>query len=125
MVCINKKQYLEETIEKYSNMVYRLAMARTGNSEEAQEPITFESKIDSTDLNNYKRTQEYVPGKKNPFAATSTATSTATTGNSTTENGNQTTGNTTNSSNSGSTSGNSQTNNQENNSGYFQDKGTK
>ena len=37
MVCINKKQYLEETIEKYSNMVYRLAMARTGNSEEAQD----------------------------------------------------------------------------------------
>ncbi len=37
MVCINKKQYLEETIEKYSNMVYRLAMARTGNSVEAQD----------------------------------------------------------------------------------------
>ena len=37
MVCINKKQYLEETIEKYSNMVYRLSMARTGNSEEAQD----------------------------------------------------------------------------------------
>lgn len=37
MVCINKKQYLEETIEKYSNIVYRLAMARTGNSEEAQD----------------------------------------------------------------------------------------
>lgn len=37
MVCINKKQYLEETIEKYSNMVYRLAIARTGNSEEAQD----------------------------------------------------------------------------------------
>ena len=37
MVCINKKQYPEETIEKYSNMVYILAMARTGNSEEAQD----------------------------------------------------------------------------------------
>ena len=37
MVCINKKQYLEETIEKYSNMVYRLAITRTGNSEEAQD----------------------------------------------------------------------------------------
>ena len=31
MVYINKKQYLEETIGNYSNMVYRLAVARTGN----------------------------------------------------------------------------------------------
>ena len=37
MVYINKKQYLEETIENYSNMVYRLALARTGNIEEAQD----------------------------------------------------------------------------------------
>ena len=37
MVYINKKQYLEETIENYSNMLYRLALARTGNIEEAQD----------------------------------------------------------------------------------------
>ena len=37
MVYINKKQYLENTIEKYSNMVYRLAMARTGNTESSQD----------------------------------------------------------------------------------------
>ena len=37
MVYINRNKFLEETIEKYSNMVYRLAMARTGNSEEAQD----------------------------------------------------------------------------------------
>lgn len=30
--------------------------------------IVITYKIDSTDLNNYKRIQEYVPGKKNPFA---------------------------------------------------------
>ena len=33
MVFLNKNQILEETIEKYSNMVYRLAMARTGNKD--------------------------------------------------------------------------------------------
>ena len=37
MVYINKKQYLEQTIENYSNMVYRLAMARTGNTESSQD----------------------------------------------------------------------------------------
>lgn len=37
MVYINKKQILEDTIEKYSNMVYRLAVARTGKTEEAQD----------------------------------------------------------------------------------------
>ncbi len=33
MVYINRNKIIEETIEKYSNMVYRLAMARTGNVE--------------------------------------------------------------------------------------------
>lgn len=37
MVYINKKSILENTIEKYSNMVYRLAVARTGKIEEAQD----------------------------------------------------------------------------------------
>ena len=37
MVYINKNQILEDTIEKYSNMVYRLAVARTGKTEEAQD----------------------------------------------------------------------------------------
>ena len=37
MVDINKNQILEDTIEKYSNMVYRLAVARTGKTEEAQD----------------------------------------------------------------------------------------
>lgn len=36
------------------------------NIDDAEVVITY--KIDSTDLNNYKRIQEYVPGKKNPFA---------------------------------------------------------
>ncbi len=31
MVYLNKEKYLKKMIEKYSNMIYRLAMARTGN----------------------------------------------------------------------------------------------
>lgn len=72
--------------------------------------ITYQ--IDSTDLTNYKKIQEYVPGKKNPFSAlaeevenTETNTTTNTSGN--------TTSNTVNSSNS------------DNNTGYLPDKGTK
>lgn len=36
------------------------------NVDDTEVVITY--KIDSTDLNNYKKIQEYVPGKKNPFA---------------------------------------------------------
>ena len=35
------------------------------NIEDSQ--IVFTHQIDATDLNNYKRIQEYVPGRKNPF----------------------------------------------------------
>lgn len=37
MVYLNKNQVLEQTIEKYSNMVYRLAMARTRNIETSED----------------------------------------------------------------------------------------
>ena len=37
MVYLNKNQKLEQTIEKYSNMVYRLAMARTRNVETSED----------------------------------------------------------------------------------------
>ena len=37
MVYTNKNDYLEKMIEKYSNMVYRLAMARTGNVENSED----------------------------------------------------------------------------------------
>ena len=37
MVYINRNKFLEETIEKYSNMVYRLAMARTRNIETSED----------------------------------------------------------------------------------------
>ena len=37
MVYLNKNELLEQTIEKYSNMVYRLAMARTRNIETSED----------------------------------------------------------------------------------------
>lgn len=37
------------------------------NIDDTEVVITYQ--IDSTDLNNYERIQEYVPGKKNPFSA--------------------------------------------------------
>ena len=37
MVYTNKNDYLEQMIEKYSNMIYRLAMARTGNIEQSED----------------------------------------------------------------------------------------
>ena len=37
MVYTNKNDYLEQMIEKYSNMIYRLAMARTGSIEQSED----------------------------------------------------------------------------------------
>ncbi len=37
MVYTNKNDYLEQMIEKYSNMIYRLAMARTGSVETSED----------------------------------------------------------------------------------------
>ena len=37
MVYLNKNEFLEQTIEKYSNMVYRLAMASTRNIETSED----------------------------------------------------------------------------------------
>ena len=86
-----------------------------------EQGITY--KIDSTELNNYKRTKDYKPGKANPFAAYNT---TSENGTNTTTN-NSTTGGTSNSSNNSSNSNDKNTNVNNNTSGgsFFQDKGTK
>ena len=109
------------------NVKTALQSEEVTNSEEAQEPITFESKIDSTDLNNYKRTQEYVPGKKNPFAAVQQA-DTVTDNNSNSGTNSSPNGSTTSTNkNTESTSNNSSSvsNSNSSNSGYLPDKGTK
>ena len=77
------------------------------NVSENDDELYVDYHIDSTQLNNYKKIQEYVPGKKNPFASLEKENVTNTTGNNTTNSGNTTS---------------SETNN---NTGYLPDKGTK
>lgn len=72
--------------------------------------------LEETDLNNYKRVNDYKPGKANPFSSYKTEEE-----NTTTE-GNTTTGNTTGNSTSGS---NTQSSGSNSNTGFFQNKGTK
>ncbi|MCI8412209.1 MAG: hypothetical protein HFJ40_07300 [Clostridia bacterium] len=98
-------------------------LSATGDIDESKIVMTYE--IDSTDLNNYKRIQDYKPGKSNPFSSYEKQVSNGT---------NTTTNNTTNgTANQNNTSGNNETptnNGQatsgENTSqGFYPDKGTK
>ncbi len=85
--------------------------------------ITYQ--LDSTDLTNYRRIQEYVPGKKNPF---STIMQEETQTNSTENNQNggnsENSGNNNNNANSG-TSNNTTNANNNNETGYLPNKGLK
>ena len=90
--------------------------------DESEVVVTY--RIDSTDLNNYKKTQEYVPGKKNPFESINTTTETTDNNGSTSNtqtNSNSTSESTTNTNTTTSNSGTSS------NLGtsYLPDKGTK
>ena len=92
------------------------------NVDDTEVIITYQ--IDSTDLKNYQRIQEYVPGKKNPFesiektedenTASNNNQTQTTQGNETTTNTNSSTNNNTNNNSNGQTS-----------TGYLPDKGTK
>lgn len=89
-----------------------------------EEQIILTYEVDSNDLNNYKRIQDYKPGKANPFSSYETTATNTTQGNSATgENGN----NTNNATTSNGTSQNNTTTNESNTSGgkFFQNKGTK
>ncbi len=77
------------------------------NVSENDDELYVDYHIDSTQLNNYKKIQEYVPGKKNPFASLEKENVTNIIGNNTTNSGN---------------TASSETNN---NTGYLPDKGTK
>ena len=86
------------------------------NIDDTQVVVTYQ--IDSTDLNNYKKIQEYVPGKKNPFQSVVTEQT------NNTENSNmssETQGNSTTSANSDTTTNINDTSD----TGYLPDKGTK
>ena len=85
---------------------------------ENDEELYIDYHIDSTQLNNYQKIQEYVPGKKNPFSSleseNETETNTNTNTNTSKDNQTQTT-----------TSGTQKNNETEKNTGYLPDKGTK
>lgn len=81
------------------------------NVDDTQVIITYQ--IDSTDLNNYRKIQEYVPGRKNPFETIEKETENTVNENSNTTSDQQTNTNT-----------NTETNTNSN-TGYLPDKGTK
>lgn len=92
----------------------------SGELDESKIVMTYE--IDSTDLNNYTRIQDYKPGKSNPFSSYETQTSTTTSSNgATTSTG---TNNTTSNSNETQTS-NEQTTQEDTSEGFYPDTGTK
>ena len=106
------------------------------NVDDSEVVVTYQ--IDSTDLSNYKKIQEYVPGKKNPFASVQQDNSAAgsnsnsgTTKNSSSNNKSNTnthssTGSPTTPSSGSTNSGNgSSTTTNSSSSGYLPDKGTK
>lgn len=96
-------------------------LASSSDVDNSQVIMTYE--VDSTDLNNYERINDYQPGKANPFSSYETS------GENTTTNGSATGGNSTSSGSSSSNSNNTNTSSSGNTttSGgqYFQDKGTK
>lgn len=85
------------------------------NVDDTEVVITYE--IDSTDLNNYKKIQEYIPGKKNPFS------SIVETNNNTTDDGNNKNNADNNTSSNANTTSINSTNSE--NTGYLPNKGTK
>lgn len=100
------------------------------NVDDSEVVVTYQ--IDSTDLSNYKKIQEYVPGKKNPFASVQQddTTSGSSSNSGTTENNtnNSSSSNSNVNSNTGSSTTTSSSNTNKGNSsssGYLPDKGTK
>ena len=94
-------------------------LANTTSVDDSQIIMTYE--VDSTDLRNYERINDYQPGKANPFSSYEASGENTTTNGSSTG-GSTSSGSSTSSSNSsGTTTSNTTTSGGE----YFQDKGTK
>ena len=110
----NRKTVAEVKEYKASESVQTLLEDNVDSGDKSEVILSYE--VTSRDLNNYQKTNAYVPGKQNPFAA---ASSSASTGDNSGDNSNSNT-----STNSGTTNSGSNNNNQSN-SGYFKDTGTK
>lgn len=89
-------------------------LSTSENVDDSQVIMTYE--VTATDLTNYKKTKDYVSGKKNPFESINSQ-------NTTTEN--TTSGNTINSGTTGNNSSTTNTTTDNTQQGYLPDKGTK
>ena len=81
---------------------------------ESNEELYVDYHIDSTQIKNYQKINEYVPGRKNPFGSLEENTENTTTGD-----------NNQNSSNASNSTTNTTNTNKNDNTGYLPDKGTK
>lgn len=110
----NRKTVAEVKEYKASESVQTLLEDNVDSGDKSEVILSYE--VTSKDLNNYQKTNAYVPGKQNPFAA---ASSSASTGDNSGNNGDSNAN-----TNSGTTNSGSNNNNQSS-SGYFKDTGTK
>lgn len=107
---IPSRKVVAEITTYQANDETQQLLSDTIDSQKNEKPIyTYE--VTSSELKGFEKTNEYVPGKSNPFASVSEGT----------EDPNAVTNNTTNSSNSNTT--NNGTTNE--NANYFKDNGTK
>lgn len=118
---------IPETVSYTTPEKVKAELQTDENVDTSEVVVTYQ--IDSTDLSNYKRINEYVSGRKNPFASTgtqSTAGGTTDTSNSgnTSSAGSSNSNSGTSSSGTSSASGNA-SNSSSSSSGYLPDKGTK
>lgn len=97
-------------------------LTEAGGIDESQVIMTYE--VDSNDLSNYKKIQDYKPGKANPFSSYETAGTNPSTGNGATGQTNSSAGST--NTQNGSSQGPSTTEENTTSGGqFFQNKGTK
>lgn len=118
---------IPETVSYTTPEKVKAELQTDENVDTSEVVVTYQ--IDSTDLSNYKRINEYVSGRKNPFASTGTqsttggTTDTSNSGN-TLSAGSSNSNSGTSSSGTSSASGNT-SNSSSSSSGYLPDKGTK
>ena len=90
---------------------------------ENDEELYVDYHIDSTQIRNYQKIQEYVPGRKNPFGSLESQETSTTTNEG--EQNSSSTSNTGSTQNSGSTTNSETSITEQENTGYLPDKGTK
>lgn len=112
---VPSKKVIPEKVSYTTPENVKEELNKTQGIDESQVVLTYD--VDATDLRNYKRVNDYVPGKQNPFSSYIQPVEDTEGDNTTNPNGNSTTGNT--------TSGNTTIKNNTSSGSYIPDKGTK